>query len=105
MDLSVESRASVDLRLRTQQALYLRRAAERDDVTLSDVFANIVERYAEIARHAPRSPRKDRCHVSISPEHLTILNKLSVMWGLSRSDVARRLIDGAVASDRTQPRR
>lgn len=91
---------SVDVRLRSREVAYLEYLAERDEISVSKAFGLVVERHAQSAETLPRRPiRKVRSHFWMKPEHLVILDRLAVKWGVFRSDVARRLIGQALAED------
>jgi hypothetical protein len=88
----------IDVFLRTRHAAYLRRLANREDVSLSRAFAMVVEDILP-APTPTNSPAKVRAKMVICPENLAVLDKLARDGGISRSDVARRLIDEAMASE------
>lgn len=92
----------VEFILRTQQADYLRYIADRDSTTLSAAFGAIVENYR--SRQMPlqaRSPQKIRTQLYVATIDRDFLDGLAIVLGVYRSDVARRLIDDAVARDDT----
>jgi hypothetical protein len=92
----------IDLTLRTQQLQYLEYLAERDELPLSRALARIIDRCAEVPWSHPVNPtKKARKHFFLAPKHIALLDQLSVIWGLPRSDVARRLIDEALEKDTT----
>lgn len=91
---------TLDVRLRTQQARYLERVKEREGLSLSRVFGEILARYtAEVATLPIKPTQKARRHLWIEPRELEILNRLSIKWGVSKGEVARRVIDAAIAED------
>jgi hypothetical protein len=90
---------TIDVHLRTQHVEYLNLIAEREEKSISRAFAMIVERYAEIVAVTYKSARKASKHLSVSPEHLSILDGRAAMAGLSRSELSRRLIDAAIIDD------
>lgn len=93
-------KTTIDVTLRSQQIDYLRRVAEREDVSLSRALACIIETYAEIAASKPRRPtRKARTHFHSTPAHVALIDQLTVKWGVRKSEVVRRVIDGALAAD------
>lgn len=59
----------------------------------------IVERHAAAALLTYKPPRKEKKELSIDPRHAAILDKLAVKSGLFKADIARRLIDQAIAQD------
>lgn len=92
--------AAVDLTLRTQQIVYLEYLSERDDSPLSHALGKIIDKaMLVIVLEQGRPTRKVRKHFSMSPAHVAFIDRLSVKWGIPRSDVARRLIDEALAKD------
>ena len=75
--------------------------ARRDEISVSKAFANILEKHADLTDPSISEPaHKSRLHLWASLTHIAILDRLSVKWGLTRSDVARRLIDRELASGR-----
>ena len=92
---------TIDLRLRTHHAECLHIIARRDEISVSKAFANILEKHADLTDPSISEPaHKSRLHLWASLTHIAILDRLSVKWGLTRSDVARRLIDRELASGR-----
>lgn len=86
--------------LRTPQARYLRSLADREDITISRAMEMVIEQEAIASLDGNRPPpRKERMCFSLNPIHAAILGRLSIQLGLRKSDVARRLIDGAAAND------
>lgn len=90
----------MDVALRTQHVDYLEYLAERDGITLSHAFSLVLEAFkiAARTRRKPPNKRADK-HFSLGDEHHAFLQRLSVDWGVSQSEVARRLIDGAIQQD------
>ena len=89
----------VDVLIRTHQHRWLRGIAEREEVSISRVFGALIERFTP--PDPPRPPPKEcRAHVVILPHHLAILDRLAIEAGVNRSEMARRLIDGALIADR-----
>lgn len=92
-------RSTIGLTLRTQQADYLERVAESEETSLSQAFGSILEAMAGETDIPAKSPTwRVRKHLVIDPRHQDVLNRLAAKWGLSKSDVARRLIDQASAA-------
>ncbi len=89
--------ADATLWLRTPQANYLRRFADTEGVTFSRALAMIIAEYAEQSfdLQTNRPVQKVRQHFFLTEDHLATLDRLTVDFGLSRSEVARRLIDRA----------
>lgn len=91
-------RSTVDVTLRSTQADYIAYLARREDISQSKALGLILEDWAsKVPDGIRRAPRKARKHFWIKPHHLALLDTLAARWGLSRSDVARRLIDAAAA--------
>lgn len=97
------ARILLDLTLRTRQVLHLEYLAEREDTTLSGALAIVLdEAKGSAADQSPtRKSIKIRKHFSLRPEHVEFLDRLASKFGLLRSDMGRRLIDQAVAKDRS----
>lgn len=92
--------ARVTVRLLTPQRNYLEYVAERDEISLSRSLGLIIEGHGLGMRAHGRLPvRKTPINFVINLPHLAILDQLAGQWGLTRSDVARRLIDGALKAD------
>lgn len=91
------------LTLRTQQIDYLEYLAERDDTNLSRAFGRIIERKIVVQppTEQARASRKLRKTLTLLPSHLEMIDQMSESLGLPRSDIARRLIDEALAKDST----
>lgn len=86
--------------MRSQQSYYLEQIARRDETKLSHVFGAIVERYATVVFLTPsRTPRKARRNFWLQPEPLALLGQLVAQQGLDKSEIARRLIDAAMADE------
>jgi hypothetical protein len=80
---------------------YLERIAERDEVSVSRALANLIDtQIAPASFEVKRPAHKVRRHIWISDEHLELLQRLTARMGLSRSDVVRRLLDGALEAER-----
>lgn len=93
--------ADIDLTLRTPHVDYLEYLARWEDAPLSHVFGSILERHVLTANPAPvKVARLERKHFAISPEHAAALNRLTVQWGVSKSEAARRLIDMELVRER-----
>jgi len=94
---------TVTLSLRTRQANYLAQIAARKDVSLSRAFAQVIERYRvppSAASVLAAPPRIARTHFVMDPDHLALIDALALAWGLSRTDVARRIIDEVHETER-----
>ena len=89
----------IDVHLRTPHVHYLEYLAEQTGVSLSGAFGSIIEKHAALALMSYKPPRKEEKHLSIEPGHADILSKLAVQQGLRKADIARRLIEEAMASD------
>lgn len=90
----------IGLHLRAPHVDYLERLAEQTGVSLSDAFGMVIEKNAALALLTYKPPRKEYKHFTITPRHTEILEKLAVRSGLFKADIARRLIDEEIASDR-----
>ena len=92
---------SFDVRLRSQHVAYLRTVAEREETNLSRAFVLILERYAN-GHGAPsgRPVRKERVHLWLSPHHRRVFMSIAARMGVQNGEVARRLIDEAIAAER-----
>lgn len=93
------NKPTMDTYLRSPQLAYLRRISEREGVSLSQALGSIIETQAEVASDQSSSSRKARTTLTLEPAQLALLDRLALKLGLSRSDVARRLIDHAQAND------
>lgn len=100
--MNARSADSIDVTLRDPHVAYLERLAEREEISVSAAFANILEQRAIGMGTTERPPRKARKHFSITEPHLALLDRLTVRLGLKRSDVARRLIDWAMAEEQSR---
>lgn len=89
----------IDISLRTPHLHYLEYLAEQAGTSISGAFGVIVERHAAAALLTYKPPRKEKKELSIDPRHAAILDKLAVKSGLFKADIARRLIDQAIAQD------
>lgn len=93
--------ARVDFKIRKHHVDYLNRIASIDDTSLSRAFGNLVGRHE--GRHAGKEnqtpAQKARLDLRVASPHLAIIDRLCMRWGMSRSDVARRLIDGALEKE------
>ena len=84
--------------LRTPHLRYLRAVAEQESITLSGAFAAIINQHGDTMLHSPRRVEKVVPHVFLTQEQLGILDRLAAHMGITRSDMARRLIDEAMGS-------
>lgn len=84
------------IHLRTPHMRYLRTVAERESMTLSGVFATIIAYHGDVMMQSPLRVEKVPLHVFMTSDQLAILDRLAVLWGVKRSEVARRLIDQAM---------
>lgn len=92
----------MDFVLRTQQIQYLEYLAERADISISEAFGRVIERSLEAIRiEASQPAQKIRKHLTVEHAHIAFIDSLAIKWGLPRSDVARRVIDMALAEDQT----
>lgn len=88
--------SAVAFHLRDTQASYLERKAEQDGVTESMVLREILDTYSDAVATPPSvRPRKASKNVVLGVHQIAILDALCVRWGLTRSDVVRRIIDDA----------
>ena len=94
-----KSGLTIDLSLRTPHVHYLEYLAEQHGLSVSGAFGFILEQHASLVMLNYKPPRKRRKHLSIDPKHADILDRLAVRSGLLKADVARRLIDEAMAKD------
>lgn len=94
-------RSTIVIGLRTPHIHYLEYLAEQTGVSLSEAFGSVVEKQAALALLSYKPPRKEKKHFVIDPRHAEILDKLAVKSGLFKADIARRLIDEALANDRS----
>lgn len=93
--------ADIDLTLRTPQVEYLEYLARWGDASLSHVFGSILERHVLTTNLVTvRVARLERKHFAINPDHAAALSRLTVQWGVSKSEAARRLIDMELARER-----
>lgn len=81
--------------LRTQHVAYLRDAARWGNLDISKAFGAAIDAATGAACKAGSTGKPLRVHVSIKSGHLAILDRMAIETGLSRSEVARRLIDEA----------
>lgn len=92
----------IDLTLRTSQVDYLEYLAECWEAPFSRALRRLIDSRIAAEMDAPsRPPRKFRKHVKLEAHHLTFIDKIAAREGLSRSDIARRLIDEARLEDQT----
>lgn len=83
---------TVEVVLRTHQYSWLRRVAERDDLSVSGVIGSIIEAcWTEPCRRP--ATKEYRAHVAIAEDHLDMLDRRAAEAGIGRSEMARRLID------------
>lgn len=89
---------AVELRLRTPQAAYLERLAGATDTDESRALRRLIDRrIAQDVEPPPSSPaKKQRKHLKLGRRHVAFLDKIRDRLGLSRSDMARRIIDDAM---------
>jgi len=92
---------TIDLDLRTPHIHYLEYLAEQTGLSLSDAFGTIIEKNAALALLTYKPPRKEKKHFTIDPRHAEVLERLAVRAGLFKADIARRMIDEAIANDRS----
>ncbi len=90
---------TIDISLRTPHVHYLEYLAEQQGLSVSGAFGFIVEKHAALALLTYKPPRKEKKHLLIEPRHADILDKLAIRSGLFKADIARRLIDEAMAKD------
>ena len=101
-EVKTRSNVVANFTLRSHHAYYLRRLAERDDVSISQAFRGILEHARANAFGTPPTlpARLRRSCIMVSSEQLLALDAMAVQCGLTRSEVARRLIDSAMAEER-----
>jgi hypothetical protein len=92
-----DPRVLVDLTVRTPHLDYLAYIADRDSLMLSHAFEAVLAEAAQYVTlpEKPRRVRKERLHVSIGRSWADYITALTRLWGVPRSEVARRLIDMA----------
>jgi len=106
---------AVNLELRSSQKAYLEYLAEsesrralagepdaEDEPSISLVLRRLFDRL--MAAHpnpGKRTAKKQRSHVSLAAAHVEFIDAMAARAGVSRSDMARRLIDAAAANDET----
>jgi len=95
-DLRLTKTQKFGLHLRSHHTAYLGAVAEREEVTLSQAFAAMIERYGNIVSVDYKSPHKARQHLSIGADHLQMLEARAARAGVSRSEMSRRVIDAAM---------
>lgn len=94
------SSAAVTVRLTSPQLEHLKQLSQWDDKSLSRCLGEIIERQGGGIRYFPRRPPKNvPVNFVINLPHLVVLDRLAIFWGITRSEVARRLIDSALASN------
>jgi hypothetical protein len=90
----------LQVELRSQQANFLQKTADNEYISLSKALGGIIGRYGHDTLSTYRkAAKKVRFHFVIHPDHLALLDMISVKAGLFRSDVIRRLIDRAAERD------
>lgn len=95
-------RAYIDIYIRSRQHQYLEYLAERDGCAFSRAFEKIIKLAIQnLILDSPGRTEEIRKHIGIGMPSLEFIDRLSVLWGLPRSDVVRRLIDDALARDTT----
>lgn len=90
---------TIDLSLRTPHVHYLEYLAEQHGLSVSGAFGLILEKHTSLTLLSYKPPRKEKKHLLIDPRHAEILERLAVRSGLFKADIARRLIDEAMARD------
>ena len=85
--------------LRTPHVHYLEDLAEQTGMSVSGAFGSIVEKHAFLALMSYKPPRKEEKYLTIEPGHADILTRLATQQGLYKADIARRLIEAAMAGD------
>lgn len=91
----------IDVQLRAPHVHYLEYLAEQAGISVSSAFESILEKQAALALLAYKPPRKRRMSFSLNPKNAEVLDRLAVKAGLFKADIARRLIDEALANDRS----
>jgi hypothetical protein len=92
----------VNLYLRSRQIQYLEYLAERHECALSHAVGRIVGRARQTTDLEVGRPAQKECrHFSLDQTHIGFIDLLAAKWGVNRSEVARRLIDDALARDQS----
>lgn len=99
------SEKSVDLRLtlRSPQIAYLEYLSERDIAPVSDILRKVIAGAMQRATilDVPAFAKKYVRHLCLEPEHIAFLDRLALIRGIDRSEVARQLIDEERSMDFT----
>lgn len=99
-DLSRGARtAHIVAYLRTQHVHYLEFLAEQLGVSLSGAFGSVIEKHGAIVLTSYLPPRKETKHFRIEPRHAELISRIAMRQGLPKADIARRLIEEAMAQD------
>jgi len=92
----------LNVELLTPQTAYLEYLAERDGINLSEALGTIIVRIRSPQLcQSGASAKRDRRHLRIHPDHLARVDDIAARAGLPRSEILRRLIDEAAATDQT----
>lgn len=91
--------ARIVVSLRSPEERYLRHHADLGVESVSSVFRAIVERYGAPGPVPQPGAHKLRQHIVVTERTLTTIDRLTVEWGVDRSEVSRRLIDRAQNDD------
>lgn len=92
----------INVLLRSQQMDYLEYLAERDDTSIGKALGDLIEQHAPPEITTRPQGRMVTLHIWVRDDRLAVLDRLVAHWGLSRSDITRRIIDVAAEID---PRR
>lgn len=93
----------IEFSFRTEQVSYMQALAERWETSLSSVFRTLVDkRITASTTEGPWIPPKQITkNLTISAKHLQYIDGVASRTGLSRSDVARRLINEMLERDKS----
>lgn len=85
----------MDLKLRADRVRFLEYLADRDGTSVSRALGTVIDFYAPVPTGSAvvDSRERERKHVWIDQDHLAVIDRLAVEWGILRSDVVARLID------------
>jgi hypothetical protein len=93
----------IEFSFRTQHVEYLTLLAERWETSISDAFRTLVDKKIAAAANEPARPPSKQItkHLTVSAKHLQFIDGMAGQTGLSRSDVARRLINEMLERDKS----
>lgn len=90
----------VQLRLLSHEVKFLERYAAQEEISVSRALGRVIDESAWLPLDTRRkSPSQVNRHLWLTDESLALLERLRARMGLSRSDVVRRILDGAIVAE------